>query len=121
MGTVYVVQNQNKYDHDTGQYVPKFDLSPAFEYGQLKFLLSPTASPFTPEKVMPDLWEGLADYSNEDHLLLVGNPVLIGWVTAIAADVNDGRVNLLQWSGKERRYLSVAAQVFDLDDDNQAA
>ena len=116
VGRVLAIQNQMRYEREKGIYVPKFDLSPAEEYGQIKFLLSPTASPFNPAGVMPDLWEGLRDYSDDDHLLLVGNPILIGWATAIAADVNDGRVRLLQWSGKDRRYLSVDAQVFELDE-----
>jgi hypothetical protein len=118
---VYIIQDQKRYDRETGQYVAKFDLSPASEYGTMRFLLSPTASPFHPERVMPDLWHGLRDYSDDDHLLLVGNPILIGWATAIAADVNEGRVRLLQWSGKDQRYLSVNAQVFELDDEDQVA
>lgn len=113
--TVYVVQDQRRYDRDTGQYVSKFDLSPAEEHGELRFLLTPTAAPFHPESIMPELWHGLRHYGDGDHLLLVGNPILIGWATAIAADANDGRVSLLQWSGKDRRYIPVSAQVFDLD------
>lgn len=113
--TVYVVQDQRRYDKDTGTYVPKFDLSPAAEHGEIRYLLSPTAAPFNSDGVVKELRETLADFSDDDHLLLVGNPILIGWSTAIAADFNDGSVSLLQWSGKDQRYISVVAQLFDLE------
>lgn len=113
--TVFVVQDPRRYNRDTGDYESTFDLSPAEEYGELRYLLTPTAAPWNPEGVMPELWAALGDFGDEDHLLLVGNPILIGWATAVAADFNDGRVNLLQWHGRDRRYISVSAQVFDVD------
>jgi N-acetyl-beta-hexosaminidase len=51
----------------------------------------------------------LRDFSDDDYLLLIGNPVFIGWATAIAAAYNEGRVNLLMWSGKEKGYREVKA------------
>lgn len=110
--TVYVVQHQHRFDHSTGALVPKFDLSPAEQYGKLVYLLSPTASPFHPGPVIEELAAKLEGYRDGDHLLLVGNPILIGWVTALAADANDGRVSTLQWSGKDRRYLAVSANLY---------
>lgn len=115
--TVYVVQDQRRYDKLTGQFIPVFDLTPAEAFGTLRYLLTPTASPFNPASIMPELWEGLKTYTEGDHLLLVGNPILIGWTTAIAADFNGGQVSVLQWSGKDHRYIPVSAQVFDVDPD----
>ena len=113
--TVYVVQDQRRYDKDTGKYVNKFNLTSAEEHGELKYLLTPTASPFHPETLMPELWDRLKDFSDADALLLIGNPILIGWATAIAADANNGHVTLLQWHGRDRKYIPVTAQVFDVD------
>lgn len=115
--TVYIVQDHRRYNRDTGEYESVHDLAPAEEYGTLKYLLSPTAAPWSPETVLPDLWAGLRDFGDADHLLLTGNPVLIGWATAVAADYNDGRVSLLQWHGRDRRYIPVTAQVFPVDAD----
>ena len=112
MNRVFVVQKQMRFDRDVGDYVPKFDLSPAREYGELHYLLSPSAAPFSPESILAELHERLADFGDSDYLLLVGNPCLIGFATAIASDYNDGRINLLQWNGKERRYLPVSADLF---------
>ena len=110
MSRVFVVQKQHCWDPGKDQFVPKFDLSPAEQYGELVYLLSPTAAPFRPESVLRELQEKLADIKPDDYLLLIGNPVLIGLATAVAADALEGSVNLLQWSGKERRYLPIAVE-----------
>lgn len=115
--TVYVVQDHRRYNRDTGEYESVHDLSPAEEYGELRYLLTPTAAPWSPDTVLPDLWAGLAQFGDEDFLLLNGNPILIGWATAVAADVNDGHVSFLQWHGRERRYTPVKSQVFPVDPD----
>ena len=109
MSKVYVVQNQHRWDRDKQRFEPKFDLTPAEEFGELVYLLSPTAAPFRPEPVIQELREKLKDYREGDHLLLVGNPVLIGFAVTVAADANGGRVSLLQWSGKDQRYIAVEA------------
>lgn len=109
MSKVYVVQNQHRWDRDKQRFEPKFDLTPAEEFGELVYLLSPTAAPFRPEPIIQELREKLKDYREGDHLLLVGNPVLIGFAVAVAADANGGRVSLLQWSGKDQRYIAVEA------------
>ncbi len=111
--TVYVVQAQHRFDHTLGQLVPKYDLSRAESYGRLEYLLSPSANPFNPSAIIPELTEKLRNFGDGDCLLLIGNPALIGFATAIAADMNEGRVKLLQWSGKERRYIEISAVVFE--------
>lgn len=107
-GRVFVVQKTMRWDSTKGELVPKFDVSPAAEYGTVDYLLSPTASPFRPEALLGELHDKLKDFGPEDHLLLIGNPVLIGMAVAIAADYTDGEVKVLQWSGKARKYLPVA-------------
>lgn len=114
MPRVFVVQKQHRWDERSQQFVPKFDLAPAEHYGELQFLLSPTAAPFNLKPILADLHAGLADIRSEDYLLLIGNPVLIGVATAIALDNlscrGDGVLNLLQWSGKEKRYVVIEAR-----------
>lgn len=114
--TVYVVQDHRRYDKDTGEYVSVHDLSPASEFGEVKYLLSPTAAPWASESIIEDLWGGLADFTDDDYLLMVGNPVLCGLATAIACDVNNGRIRFLQWNGRQQKYTPVEAQVYEVDD-----
>lgn len=106
-GRVFVVQKTMRWDQTKGELVPKFDVSPAEEYGQVEYLLSPTASPFRPETLLGELHQKLKDFNEDDYLLLVGSPVLIGIAVGIAADYTDGMVNVLQWSGKAGKYTPV--------------
>lgn len=115
--TVYVVQDPRRYDKATGKYTRVFNITPAKEYGELVYLLTPTAAPWNTDSVIFDLWERLGSFGDDDYLLMIGNPILIGWATAIASEVNNGKVAALQWNGKERKYIEVRAQILGLDSD----
>jgi len=107
--TVYVVQQTMQKDRRTGLLSPRFDLTPAEEWGNIVCLLTPSAKPFTPAPIIEELHDKLADYSDDDFLLCAGSPILIGLATAIAASHNDGRVNMLQWHGRDKKYQPVEA------------
>lgn len=107
MGNVYVVQNHLRYDPEQGELVPRYNISPAERFGKLKFLLTPRATIARPEEVIAKMDLILRNYGDEDYLLLIGHPVMIGWAMALAAAHNQGRVQLLVWSGKDRDYAPV--------------
>ncbi len=107
---IYVIQNQHRWDEEKAEYVPRFDLAPARIYGNLKSLLTPTAAPFMSKGVIKELHEKLEHFTDDDYLLLIGNPALIGFAVAIAAFYNEGRVALLQWSGKDQNYIPIRAE-----------
>lgn len=111
---VFLVQNTRWVDPKDGRLKPKFDFTPATQFGRIVELLEPTASPFDLPPVVKRLHVGLSDYTTQDYLLLVGSPVLIGLAVAIAADVTDGHVAMLQWSGAQRCYFPARAfQLFN--------
>jgi len=96
--------------------VPRYDLSPAEEFGKLVFLLSPITVPKNPAKVIAELRRKLWDFSDEDYLLMIGNPCFIAFAAAVAADINDGRISLLQFNGSQKKYFVVRAQgLIDLE------
>lgn len=103
MARVYIVQQGSMRNPKTGEKTP-FDFTPAGDYGDIVFLLSPTASPSGPESICRELNDKLRDFTDQDFLVLTGNPALIGWSVAIASQYCK-RVNLLQWSGRARRYI----------------
>lgn len=106
-----MIQQTLRMDSMRQRLIPKYDVSEAQIFGELQFLLSASASPFSPVPVIAELSQKLKDYDGaKDYLLLVGNPCLIGWAVALAAKASGGRVNLLQWSGRENRYLPIRAQ-----------
>lgn len=110
---VFVIQRQQRWDSVKQELVDKFDIGPAEVFGTVVYLLSPRAAPFNSKSVIDELRVKLADYNDRDHLLLIGNPCLIGFAVAIAANQSDdGRVNLLQWSGRDQRYTSVPGTLF---------
>ena len=113
---VYVVQKQHKWDREKEAYVPKFDLSQAEHFGTLRYLLSPTAAPYRTESVLSDLHEGLKEYTPNDYLLLIGNPILIGCAATIAADYGGGSVRFLQWSGRDQTYIPILAEIFETEE-----
>ena len=119
MSKVYVVQNQLKFNDQNGLLEPKFQLDEARKYGELLYLLSPQARPFSPEHIIKTLREKLTQYSNEDYLLLIGNPCLIGFSVAIAADFNDGIVNVLQWHGVKKKYIPVNANLLFVSENDR--
>lgn len=98
---VFVVQNQFKRGE------PKFNLRPAEEFGKLVYLLNHNAQPFNSEEVISALHLGLRNYRPEDKLLLLGNPILIGWTMTIAAHYSAGIITTLQWDREMQKYLVV--------------
>jgi hypothetical protein len=107
--TVFLVQNTKWIDQKDGRLKSKFDFTAATQFGELHELLAPSASPFDLPPVVHALQIGLANFSNQDYLLLVGSPVIIGCAVAIAASYNDGQVGMLQWSGAKRQYIPARA------------
>ncbi len=116
MSRVFVVQCQHHQDRSTGQLVPKFDLTTAAKYGELIYLLSPTARPFDSKHVIGEMREKLYDFRDEDYLLLIGNPALIGFAVAIASCQNSGHVNVLQWDGRKQQYIPIEAYIGPRED-----
>lgn len=110
MNKVYVVQNQFVVS-PTGALEPRFDLTSAAAFGELVTLLPPTASAFDTESALKLLRKGLAKFTGDDYLLLIGNPALLGLATAVAARNNNGKVRILQWQHRERKYFAVECKI----------
>lgn len=108
-----MVQNHAYYDEKTGLSKPKFNLNPAKEFGDLVFLLSPMSLPSNPEAAIKKLREKLSNFSDNDHLLCIGNPCFIGWATAVASHANFGKVKMLQWSRERKTYFSISAEALN--------
>lgn len=111
MSKVYIIQNTHRLNRMTSVLEPKYDFESAKRFGELVFLLTPSAKPHDPS-VIEELIEKLNDYTDKDHLLLVGNPTLIGFACAIAADVAEGKISVLQWDGKAKEYIAIATDLW---------
>lgn len=113
--TVYIVQEPQTFSKETGLHTTKFDFSAAAEFGDIEVLLNFKAKPWD-KSVLDELKHKLQDFGPGDWLILTGNPALMGAAAAIVADLTDGQLRLLQYNGKDRRYLPVVLDVYeDLD------
>ena len=101
---------------------PKINILGAAEYGTFKFLLPELSQMiFSPGPLIFKLRKGLKDYTIEDHLLLTGDPAIIGVACSIVANITNGKFNLLKWDKQERKYYPIQINLFekgDLDESN---
>lgn len=111
---VFAVQQPTKWSH--GRPVPSMDLAPAETFGDVRFLLHPAQNPFNEPDLPQIIRHALraAAFDHHDYLLLVGNPILIGVTAAVAADLNDGRLRMLQWQREGGHYEPVEFQGLQL-------
>lgn len=110
---IYAVQDVHR-KNAAGDMVPVHDVEPAKRYGEVTFLLGPRAKPYDPEAVIEELREKLKDFGTDDFILPIGNPLFIGWATAIANHFSD-TVAMLYWNRKTRQYSIVDSDLTYLD------
>jgi len=105
MSIVYVVQEPLMRDRVSGEVRPKFDISPARKYGEVRYLLNWSDDCSDPESLVKFLTLQLKDYSSVDYILVTGNPNAMAIATCIAARNTGGLLKLLSWNNLERRYI----------------
>lgn len=98
MSRVFVVQQPARFDHTKKNFVPKYDLSPAAAHGRLVYLLGPgNIFKDRMDQATRQIARVLNDYSEDDCLLAVGDPVAIAAAVMIAGKRTGGFVRLLKW------------------------
>ena len=101
--TVFVVQ----------EVVGKNILS-AEKYGDLELLL-PEGSQLvlSTAPTVRRLKSKLKDFSDDDYLLLMGDPSAIGIACAVASSNNRGRFKCLKWDKREYKYYPVEVNLYE--------
>jgi hypothetical protein len=93
---------------------PKINIMGATEYGKFKFLLPELSQIiFSPGPLIFKLRKELKDYRTTDHLLLTGDPAIIGVACSIVSDITNGKYNLLKWDKQERKYYSIKINLYE--------
>ena len=111
LSKVYLVQ-EIPTDRQTGQ--PKFDLTPAIKYGEIKTMFPKFKQmQFSPGPLIIEIKNSLKDFTPDDYLLLYGDPALIGVVCAVASDVTNGRFKLLKWDRIQASYFPIEINLFN--------
>lgn len=103
--TVYIVCEPT---HSVGNATrPAMDLSPAAEYGELQVLMPQSQSMLSPVPTVRALKEKLRNFTDDDFIVPVGDPVLIATVAMVAAEQNGGRVKFLKWDRMLKKYFVI--------------
>ena len=107
---VYVIQ----MIAGTAEGRPKINIMGASEYGEFVFLLPELSQIiFSPGPLIFKLRKGLKDFKLGDHLLLTGDPAIIGVACSIVSDMTNGKYNLLKWDKQERKYYSIEINLYE--------
>lgn len=117
---IFVVNEPLRKNPETGELERAINLGSAKDHGSLVFLLPPGPLPDDPRPTIIALQNGLADFTQNDFLLLVGDLRAIAWAAAIAADKTGGPLKLLHWQRNQHRYDPVSVDLFP-DQETEAA
>ena len=87
---------------------PRVDIVSAIRWGDLEALTAAYEQlHLFPDRIVAQIRAKLDGFGDEDWLLAMGDPAIIGVAFAIAAEINGGRVNLLKWDRMENDYYPV--------------
>jgi len=101
---VYVIQEIP----GTKEGKPKINIMGAAEYGTFKFLLPELSQIiFSPGPLIYKLRQALKDFTENDYLLLTGDPAIIGVACSLASEMTNGKYKLLKWDRQERKYYPI--------------
>jgi len=99
---------------------PKINIMGASKYGEFKFLLPEFSQIiFSPGPLIFKLRKALRDYTEEDYLLLTGDPAIIGVACSIVSDITNGKYQLLKWDKQERKYYSININLHEKGEINE--
>ena len=106
---VYVIQDVP----GTREGRPKINIIGASQFGDLKVLLPENAQIILSSgPLVFKLKKLLKDYTQEDYLLLTGDPAIIGVACSIVSDITNGKYKLLKWDKQERRYYPIEIDLY---------
>ena len=93
---------------------PKINIIGAQKYGEFNFLLPEFSQMiFSPGPLIYKLRQGLKNFTQEDYLLLTGDPAIIGVACSIVSDITNGKYNLLKWDKQERKYYPIEINLYE--------
>lgn len=100
-GSVYVTQVPAR--REGASWVPTVDITAARDFGDIRLLVPSGMNQSTTDDAVYQMKAGLKEYTAEDYLLLLGDPVLIGAAVAVLAP-RFTKLNLLKWDRKNMKY-----------------
>lgn len=101
MNKVFVIQETMRHN-----------VLPAQAFGELLFLLPPQVQiGFSPGPMVTKMKRLLRDFTDEDYLLMIGDPAAMSIAAALASSYNNGRFKLLKWDKREMKYYPISVDI----------
>ena len=108
--TIYVIQEIP----GTASGNPKINIMGAAKYGEFKFLLPELSQMiFSPGPLIFKLRNLLKNFTQDDYLLLTGDPAINGVACSVVSDMTNGKYNLLKWDKQERQYYPIEINLYE--------
>ena len=115
---VYLVQEIPVYREDDKFHPekagkPKIDITPALKYGKIKIMFPRLKQmQFSPGPMVMEIKNSLKNFTTDDHLLLYGDPAIIGVVCAVASEITNGKFKLLKYDRRQFSYYPIELNFF---------
>ena len=108
MSKVYLIQDIP----GTTKGEPKYNILGAQKYGDIVTLLPEFSQMIlSPGPLIHKLRTLLKNYTEDDYLLLSGDPAIIGVVCSVVSDITNGKFKLLKWDRQEKNLLSIEINI----------
>jgi hypothetical protein len=88
------------------------NILPAQKYGKIEVLLPQGQVAFLPGPTIYKLNQKLKNFSDNDYLLLIGDPVAIALCAMVASSYNNGKVKFLKWDRQETEYIVIESNIY---------
>ena len=108
MSKVYLIQEIP----GTTKGEPKYNILGAQKYGEIVTLLPEFSQMIlSPGPLIHKLRLLLKDITEDDYLLLSGDPAIIGVTCSIVSDLTTGKYKLLKWDRQEKTYYPIEINI----------
>ena len=88
------------------------DITDATSFGDIDILLpAGEQTSFSTQPTIRRMMRKLSKFSDDDYLLLAGDPAAIALASALAARHNAGRFKMLKWDRQEGKYYPLEADL----------
>ena len=102
----------NNCQHEYSKGILKAaDVTPAAVYGKLEVLIQTRDIGIALQPLVAQMKTALKDFSDDDYIATVGDPVAIALAGSIAAKNNRGRVKYLRWDRQTRQYIKIQVEI----------
>jgi hypothetical protein len=107
---VYILQDI-PIDRETGR--PKYNITGARKYGEIEIMFRALEQiMFLPGPFIFSIRQKLKNFTEDDYLLLNGDPAIIGVTCAIASEMTNGKFKLLKWDRQEKTYYPIEINIY---------